>query len=160
GMNAERVEHGLGIRTGDGDDGEAVESRLDLDLVHDDVAAQDGNEPLPLGEVDLKNEALRPVEDVQIAQNVALGIQNKGINPLVRGEITHVIGDHSIQPATPVSPGERNQRAVGFVDSARGCKRRKFGETFSSLRSRLALFTQNRHIYSDYSEAVWVARTA
>ena len=56
----------------------------------------------------------------QIAQNMALRVEQERIDAVAGCQITHVVGDHAIQPADAIAPSKLDFRAVlEIVDSAR-----------------------------------------
>src|SRR5580698_4203050 len=78
-----------------------------------------GNETRSLKTVGFEQKMIGGTEDVSIALNAALGVQNKGIVAIALGQRLHRIGDHAVQPSQAVFSGETDAgKVTEIVDSS------------------------------------------
>jgi hypothetical protein len=74
-----------------------------FNIVHDDEMVERRDDFLHLAAISLDQKGFPHVEDVHVAENAALRVQQERINTMSRGEIPDIIGDHAIHPAHPVA---------------------------------------------------------
>ncbi len=64
------------------------------------------------------DQRIASVVSVQVAQNVSLRIQHKGIYALPLRQVADIIGDHTVQPAHPVATANGNLSARPQIEDS------------------------------------------
>src|SRR5258708_18224437 len=108
---AEVRQHFVRRRPSDSENSDRIAKFLHFYLVHDDVTAKLGKE-CGLSPVDIKNQGFAAIEGIKVALNLALWIQDEGVNAAARREVANVVTDHAVQPANAIFSGERHRSAV------------------------------------------------
>src|SRR5580698_3472833 len=119
-LKACATQHGTCFRACDRDGLHAIAEVRDLNVIHDDVAIEDGEKFFQFGVIGVESQGFAAIVGVHIAQNVALRIEQKGVNAPAYSQVPNIVGDHAIQPAQPVAASQCNFGAVEIKKTAAG----------------------------------------
>ena len=92
----------------------------ELDVVHDDEAVEKGGEGGDLGRGGLEEEVVGFGEDVAVALDAALRVEEEVVAAGAWGEVSEGVGDHAIEPPDAVGAGDFDPAGVLEGDEASG----------------------------------------
>src|SRR5271157_3221294 len=77
-----------------------------LDVIHDDVAIEDGDDGGRLRAVGRDQQIVAAIIGNEVSLNLPLCIEQKAVHAVPMSKIANVVGDHSVQPADAVFTGQ------------------------------------------------------
>ena len=96
----------------------------DLDIVHDDVAVEDGGDGGRLLAIGGHQQIVAAIVGDQFALIASLGVQQKAVNAVIQRQIANVVGDHAVQPAHAVFAAEHQFGLPAQVEQAAALEQR------------------------------------
>src|SRR5271157_1175511 len=131
-------QHLASLRPDNADTANFVANVGDLDVVHDDVAIEDGGDGGRLLPVGRYQQVLATVVGNKVSLDASLRAEQKAVHAVARSKVTNVVGDHSVEPADAVFATQHQLGLPAHVKNRAAFEQHaKFSRGIAKRRRRL-----------------------
>ena len=109
-----------GLGSDDPDCGKFVARIRDFHVIHDDVMVENLEQFGSLRLIGVDKQVFAPVVNIHVGQNAALRIEQEVVVAMIQRQIANIVGEHAIQPAYPVFPGDHDLGSPIQIEEATG----------------------------------------